>query len=488
MTLLLAEKDSASAAQMEQLLTALGFAVLIEPDFAAACRALGRAGATLALIRADDPDGAGLELCRRVRTAPVRQPVTMVLYGKGAADGCASWIEAGADDILLLPCRKAEIVARLELAVSRSRLAVRADEAEEELSWMRTELENQRAQADQTFTNLSVANNRFSELFQGLPVACFSYDQTGTIYEWNRAAIELTGYQPHEAFGKPIWQVLRVSGATAQRRNVRERKEAIRRIFAGETLLDIEMTTCRKDGSAVDVLSNTFPIFAPDGQITGAICANIDISQRKALELQVEEQLQIATALNKELDAHRAELESANTRLAALATVDGLTGLKNHRAFQEHLEAEFQRARRAGGELSVVLLDVDRFKLYNDTFGHPAGDEVLKAVSRALESCVRHYDFVARYGGEEFIVILPGTGVEQAVNLAERMRSRLASAEWPNREVTASFGAATLCPGTMNRKQLIAEADAALYVSKAQGRNRVTHFTQTPAASLDAAA
>jgi two-component system cell cycle response regulator len=485
-SLVIAEKDDAITDQIERELARSGFRVLRAAEADDLSRAL--ATTNVVMMRADGPGSDGLERCRKIRAAASERGVSLVLYGESGGTNGASWLEAGADDFLFLPFRSGEIAARIAVVDARSRLALAELESREELTEIRTELEDQRAQAEQMFSNLSVANSRFSELFQGLPVACYSYDEQGTIYEWNRAAIELTGYLPHEAFGKLIWQIFRVKGASGQRRNTREKKAAIQRIFAGETLLNIESTSYRKDGTSINILSNTFPIFTPDGQITGAISANIDISRRKALERQVAEQLEIANALNKELDAHRSELEAANTKLAALATIDGLTGLKNHRAFQEHLESEYQRARRSNGELSVVLLDVDKFKLYNDAFGHPAGDEVLKGVGMLLQSGVRKYDFVARYGGEEFIVILPNTGVETATMLAERLRTRIASADWPNRDVTASFGVATLTPDTANRKQLISESDAALYASKARGRNCVTHFTELPAEAQQEAA
>src|SRR5205085_7620259 len=109
-------------------------------------------------------------------------------------------------------------------------------------------------------------------------------------------------------------------------------------------------------------------------------------------------------------------------KLQALAITDGLTGLKNHRAFQEKLAEEFERSCRQNLPLSLLLLDVDKFKHYNDTYGHPAGDQVLKMVAALLGETVRPADFVARYGGEEFVILLPGMDAEGAVTLAERVR------------------------------------------------------------------
>src|SRR5439155_8293811 len=109
------------------------------------------------------------------------------------------------------------------------------------------------------------------------------------------------------------------------------------------------------------------------------------------------------------INAYCGELEHANALLQALLVTDGLTGLKTHRAFQDRLEDEINRAARYQQHLSLIMLDVDHFKEYNDTFGHPAGDEVLRILARALQEHARDTDFIARYGGEEFTIILPNT-------------------------------------------------------------------------------
>ena len=176
----------------------------------------------------------------------------------------------------------------------------------------------------------------------------------------------------------------------------------------------------------------------------------------------------------RELEIKNRSLAAANARLEGLATTDGLTGLKNHRAFYERLQAEWSRCAAAGGTLALVLLDVDHFKRYNDAYGHPAGDTVLKAVARVLEENCRDEDLAARYGGEEFVVILPQTGADAAAVLAERLRAAIAAQAGVRRPVTASFGVAASSSTTGGPEVLIAAADRALYSSKAGGRDRVT--------------
>jgi len=149
--------------------------------------------------------------------------------------------------------------------------------------------------------------------------------------------------------------------------------------------------------------------------------------------------------------------------------------LNNRRHFDEALRSALSFARRHHHPLSLVLVDVDHFKSYNDTFGHPAGDDVLRAVAKLLQSDARANDVVARYGGEEFALVLPATDACGVRSVAERLRAAIASFPWQLRPVTASFGLATTTALVPEAIRLIAEADRALYASKARGRDRVTH-------------
>ena len=177
-----------------------------------------------------------------------------------------------------------------------------------------------------------------------------------------------------------------------------------------------------------------------------------------------------------QLETSQTALKKANTRLEDLATSDGLTGLRNHRVFHESLKLEFSRSVRYRSELSLIMVDVDHFKQYNDSFGHPEGDKVLKKVSSILAHNVRDVDVAARYGGEEFAIILPNTPQEGAAELGERMRAAIESGPWEVRPVTVSVGVATRTGDTVSAPALLAEADTALYHSKMTGRNRSTHL------------
>jgi len=166
-------------------------------------------------------------------------------------------------------------------------------------------------------------------------------------------------------------------------------------------------------------------------------------------------------------------MEEVNTQLRRLAVTDGLTGLRNRRAFDSMLEQEYEVARRYSHPLSLLLIDIDHFKRFNDTFGHEEGDRVLRRVARAMEATFRGADLVARYGGEEFAVILPNTARLSAVESAERLRATIAGFAGEREPITISVGLASLQSLEWTTADLVKHADNSLYRAKREGRNRV---------------
>jgi diguanylate cyclase (GGDEF)-like protein len=186
-------------------------------------------------------------------------------------------------------------------------------------------------------------------------------------------------------------------------------------------------------------------------------------------------------SVNRELAETNKKLRRANRRLSHLSSIDGLTGVANRRRFDRRLALEWRRSRRTLLPLSLVMVDIDCFKDFNDAHGHQAGDETLRQVAHALRASLhRAGDILARYGGEEFAALLPSTDLPHALRVAESLRERVQSLAIPHdasrvaRVVTVSAGVATADPrGQDDVQTLVAQADQALYLAKRDGRNRV---------------
>lgn len=211
-------------------------------------------------------------------------------------------------------------------------------------------------------------------------------------------------------------------------------------------------------------------VIRKNGVTTDLVGFIFDISERKAME---------------------EELQRANKKLEALSYLDGLTGVPNRRLYDQTLDTEWGRAVRAGTCLSLIAIDIDHFKDYNDQCGHVQGDECLKLVAEALQDvAVRSTDFLARYGGEEFVLLLPDTGQEAARDIAERCRRRILElaiahpASTAGSLLTISAGVACISPTNDDQQtDLFAAADRMLYQAKRNGRNRFA--CSWPAKSLE---
>ena len=263
------------------------------------------------------------------------------------------------------------------------------------------------------------------------------------------ACRDLLGYEPKELVGKHPRDVVHPVDEEAAGRILSIRLEA------GDRKARVDLRMRHKDGRYIWM--ETSFCCLEDG--SGYVSVTRDVSERKALE---------------------AQLEDANRQLRVLAQEDGLTRLANRRRFDEALGAEYRRAMRVGSPLAVVMLDVDCFKAFNDTYGHPSGDTCLQALAGVLNGrCRRPADLPARYGGEEFVLLLPNTDAAGALGVAECVRAAVRGLAIPHAGsehgfATVSIGVAALTPGGPQRPAALVEAaDAALYEAKRAGRNTV---------------
>lgn len=336
----------------------------------------------------------------------------------------------------------------------------------------------------------------------------------GAIQLVNAAAERLLGWTEAELLGQPLHDRLHLPRGS-EAICVPEKCVLLATLQGQVTPHETYDTFLCKGARQLPVAYRCAPVWRGE-EFAGALIVFEDISERliaaRALDeygervAEQNEQLQDYCAelqtTQAELEAHaraltetNAQVLAANAALERLATTDGMTGLANHRAFQEQLrslwvsEAETQ----ASLPLSVLLIDVDHFKQYNDTYGHPAGDAVLRVVAKRMLAQVRASDLVARYGGEEFAILLPQTGGREAYRIAERLRASIAEQPFADTgaSVTISLGAATVEKGRKNAigfetpDEVIAAADRALYRAKRAGRNRICTVPPLPEEAED---
>ncbi|OEH85398.1 hypothetical protein BHU72_04730 [Desulfuribacillus stibiiarsenatis] len=212
----------------------------------------------------------------------------------------------------------------------------------------------------------------------------------------------------------------------------------------------------------------------------------IELCARVGSLLQLSAEMKKRKVREKELQELNAQLQDRNETLKKLSMIDGLTGIANRRYLEEYLEREWRYAVRNKGQLSLVMFDIDYFKLYNDYYGHQCGDDTLKAIAQTVEKILkRPTDMVARYGGEEFVVILPATAIHGAMEIAKQIRGCVEGLQICHEKsaisdyVTISLGVTTIHNYTSDSTTtLIEHADNALYKAKNSGRNKVVQYEE----------
>jgi diguanylate cyclase (GGDEF)-like protein/PAS domain S-box-containing protein len=284
------------------------------------------------------------------------------------------------------------------------------------------------------------------QLMELLVIPTFVLDAANRIIVWNQACERLTGVPAYEVLGtSDHWRCF----YDAPRPTL---ADLVLQGLSGQARQQYDWCEMPRRGHRRYLAVDASPIHDADGRMTAVVQTLRDMTDEKQAQLALEQ----------------------------LATRDGLTGLANRRCFDDTLNAEWQRTLRQRQPLSLLMVDVDNFKQYNDAYGHVGGDQCLQRIATAVSSEMRANDLVARYGGEEFAVILPNQALKGAAIVAERIRCRVEALALPNlgadkQFVTVSIGAATaIASQDHDPSQLIGTADAALYRAKHMGRNRIS--------------
>lgn len=317
----------------------------------------------------------------------------------------------------------------------------------------------------QAETDLRLSEARYRLLSDNARDVIWTIAPDGTITHVSPSVEAVRGYTVQEAMQQSLDQILTPDSIAV---NLRYFGELLADLAAGRQPKPFrgEMEYLCKDGSTYWCEVIATPILADDGTLVELLGVSRDIAEHKRHEAQLKQANQETEALNRALG-------QANQQLNRLSTIDTLTGLWNRRHFGDRVAHEIAVSKRYGQPLSLIIFDVDFFKAINDTHGHVVGDQVLVALSQRTRALLRETDLACRWGGEEFIVLMPNTGAQEAVTVAEKLRSAFASHDIPKAGVvTASFGVAD------HRSQesldhWISRADAALYAAKQEGRNLV---------------
>ncbi len=328
--------------------------------------------------------------------------------------------------------------------------------------------------------HIEVAIKSSEELFRTamntLQTGVIIHNIDGSIQYGSLNAANMLGLSLEQLHGKSTydaeWGTVRLDGSVLPP----EEHPCTKAMSSGKPVTgDIVGVSVPKSG--VSWLSvNANPIFNENEEITGSVVSFEDVTAQIELRRQLEGQLVIQSEIRVELELSQKELIQSNKLLKEQATKDGLTGLLNHKTIIDELQKKFNQSESNGDKFSIVLVDIDRFKAINDDFGHQAGDDVLRTVSQVLKSNLPPRSKVGRYGGEEFLFVLKGCDESKAKLIAEKMRISLESLPFENRQITASFGAATYSSGLENKRELIEQADQALYECKRLGRNKSLHY------------
>jgi len=418
--ILIADDDPMFRLMLRQFLERNLFQVCEASNGKEAIEIFDRESPKMVLMDANMPVMSGIDACKRIREID-KYEYSPVLIMTAMDDDAFITIafEAGAADYISKPIHWGVLKQRMLYKLKASRVAYA----------------------------LQTSEKRFRQLYQELPLPYLSLDGDGLIIEVNPAWRDMMGYKAEQlVVGRSLGCFLLADDWNSFLKQYSDFK-------LQEHLSNMQLQMLDSNGSVIDVELNARAGYDVHGSFKQFHCVLQNITRRKAME----------------------------DELRKLATTDPLTGLANRRAFFEKAGQMRLHAIRYQHSLSVMMLDIDHFKLINDTFGHDIGDDILKLVSDIMSQSLRDVDILGRLGGEEFAIVLPETGLSDAVAAAERIRASVEAFKLQTNQgeidVKISIGVVLFCADDESIEALLKKADNLLYRAKERGRNRVEQET-----------
>lgn len=417
---------------MQAHLDTLGFSCTIETSPLRALELVRHRTFGLLITDLRMPEMGGLEVVQRAKEIDPDMAIVVVTAMMDIANAIDA-MHSGADDYVVKPFNLGEIGQAATRSLEKRVIAIQNRQYQEKLE---DRVQEATEDLERVTAELRDTKQYLVNLLHSTVDAIITTDGANRIEFINDGALRMLGYSERELLGLDIQHLYQGGKNEVAHLRLKLREEQV--------IQDYETELVRKDRSHVPVNVSLSGLLTNDGKLSSILAICKDITRQKQLEKELKE----------------------------LSSKDSLTGLFNQRCFYDRIEDEMERAKRQGRPLSLVLFDIDKFKGYNDSRGHLAGDKALQAAAVAIMRSTRtHVDVGFRYGGDEFTVMLPESDERQAETIAERIRRTFEGQALDN--LTLSLGLCTY-RGELDVKTLIHTADAMMYESKRAGGNRVT--------------
>ncbi len=467
--IMVVDDDNINRNRLDKLLSSYGYKVWQAPNGEKAIKMLSEVNPDAVLLDLVMPGLGGLEVCRILRNMDNIMGVPIVIISsKGDKNTIAGALNCGADDFIVKPIDELELIARLNSQLRARRMFLELEEDRKNLA-ITLEISRTLSATLETEEILDTIVNKVAKITNASRASIVLIDKGKNL-----------GYVLASHDNPNVRNLMIDLKKYPEIKVVVDTKEPVVIDDISNNPLMKEVKEMVKDFKEVSVL--VVPIVC-DEEVLGTIFLRTRRSTRNFSQKEVYFCQVVANAsFNALKNAHLYRtIQEEKEHLEILAVTDQLTNSYNHSYFFMRLDEEYQRAKRYGVPMSCIMIDVDDFKLINDTYGHIVGDSVLKELSSGIQKAIRKNDLFARYGGEEFAIILPHTGNKGAFKEAERIRKVVLELEFSKlpagKKITISLGVASYPHDAIKTyNDLIAYADKGLYRAKAEGKNKSAVF------------